>query len=150
MATFTLLAPITRAAFLADLDALWQRFDELVGILGPDDWTSKHGQYWTFTDVPYHLAYFDLEVIATAIKRGLDVPVSEQVMRTEEELDTWNEIKFTQRPKGITPKACLEIMQKGRQAIRDAIAGLSETDLDRLVFIPLGGTAIAKTASERG
>jgi len=139
MATFTIPVPITRAALLADLEGLWQRFDELVGILGTDDWSGKHGQHWTFTDVPYHLAYFDLEVIATAIKRGLDVPASEQVMRNEEEQDTWNEIKFTQRPKRITPKACLELMQTGRQAIRDAVAGLNGADLDRHVFIPLVG-----------
>ena len=33
MTTFTLLAPTTRAALLADLEELWQRFDELVGTL---------------------------------------------------------------------------------------------------------------------
>jgi putative sterol carrier protein len=139
MTTFTLLAPTTRAALLADLEGLWQHFDELVGTLGPDDWSGKHGQHWIFTDVPYHLAFFDLDVIATAIKRGLNVPASEQVMRTEAEQDAWNEIKFTQRPAGTTPEQCLEQMWASRQAIRNAIAGLSEADLDRLVFIPLVG-----------
>src|SRR5215469_18117994 len=139
MTTDTSLAPTTGALLLADLEGLWQCLDELLGILGPDDWTGKHGQHWTFTDVPYHLAYFDLEVIATAIKRGLHVPVSEQVMRTEAEQDAWNEIKFAQRPNGTTPKTCLELMRASRQAIRDAIAGLSDVDLDCLVFIPLVG-----------
>jgi putative sterol carrier protein len=139
MATFTLLAPTTRPALLADLEGLWQRFDELVGTLGPDDWSGKHGQHWTFTDVPYHLAYFDLEVIATAIKRGHHVPISEQGMRTEAEQDAWNEIKFTQPPAGITPKQCLEQMWAGRQAIRAAVANLSEADLERSVFVPLIG-----------
>ena len=46
MATFTLLVPITRAALLADLDALWQRFDELVGTIRPGDWSGKLGQHW--------------------------------------------------------------------------------------------------------
>lgn len=139
MTTFTLLAPTTRGALLADLEGLWQRFDELVGTLGPDDWSGKHGQHWSFTDVPYHLAYFDLDVIARAIRHGLTVPASEQVMRTEAEQDAWNEIKFTQRPAGTTPQQCLEQMRAGRQAIRDAIAGLSEANLERLVFIPLAG-----------
>ena len=40
-------------------------------------------KHWMFADVPYHLAYFDLDVIATAIRRGLDVPIREQVIRTE-------------------------------------------------------------------
>jgi putative sterol carrier protein len=139
MTTFTSLAPTTRAALLAHLEGLWQCFDELVATLGPTDWSGKHGQHWTFTDVPYHLAYFDLEVIATAIRRGLNVPVGEQVLRTEAEQDVWNEIKFTQRPAGTTPPQCLAQMWASRQAIRDAIAGLSEADLERPVFIPLVG-----------
>jgi hypothetical protein len=139
MTTFTSLAPTTRAALLADLEGLWQGLDELLGTLGPDDWSGKHGKHWTFTDVPYHLAYFDLEVIATAIKRGLHVPISEQVVRTEAEQDAWNEIKFTQRPAGTTPQQCVEQMWTSRQAIRDAVAELSEVDLERTVFIPLEG-----------
>ena len=139
MPAFTLLAPTARTALLADLEGLWRRFDELVGTLGPDGWSGKHGQHWTFTDVPYHLAYFDLEVIATAIRRGLNVPVGEQILRTEAEQDAWNEIKFTGRPAGTTPQQCLEQMWAGRQAIRNAVAGLSEADLERPVFIPLVG-----------
>src|SRR5260370_27132992 len=87
MPTFTLLAATTRTALLADLEGLWQRFDQLVGTLGPDDWAGKHGQHWTFTDVPYHLAYFDLDVIAAAIKGGLRFPTSKQRLRTEAEKD---------------------------------------------------------------
>jgi hypothetical protein len=139
MPTLTLLAPTTRAELLADLEGLWQRFDELVGTLGPDDWSGKHGQHWTFTDVPYHLAYFDLEVIATAIRRGLNVPASEQVMRTEAEQDAWNEIRFTQRPADSTPQQCLEQLQASHHAIRDAVASLKESDLELPVFIPLVG-----------
>ncbi len=139
MTTFISLAPTTRAALLADLEGLWQRFDELMGTLGPDDWAGKHGQHWTFTDVPYHLAYFDLDVIATAIRRGLSVPTSEQVLRTGDEQDAWNEIQFTQHPAGSTPQQCLEQMWVSRQAIRNAIAGLNEADLDCPVFIPLVG-----------
>lgn len=139
MATFRTLAPTTRTALLADLEGLWQRFDELLARLGPSDWSGKHGQDWTFTDVPYHLAYFDLDVIATAIRSGLNVPLREQVLRSEAEQDAWNEIKFTQRPADTTPQQCLEQMRSSRQAIRDAIAGLSESDLERPVFIPLVG-----------
>ena len=43
MTAFTLPARTTRSALLADLEELWQRFDELVGTLGPDDWSGKHG-----------------------------------------------------------------------------------------------------------
>jgi hypothetical protein len=139
MTTFTLLAPTTRAALLADLEELWQCFDEVVGTLGPDDWSGKHGQHWTFADVPYHLASFDREVIATAIKGGLTVQTLEQLQRTEAEQDGWKEIQFTPRPTATTPEQCLEQMWASRQAIRDAFAGLSEADLDRPVFLLLVG-----------
>jgi putative sterol carrier protein len=139
MTTYPSLSPATEAMLLADLEGLWQCLDELLGMLGPDDWSGKHGQHWTFTDVPYHLAYFDLEVIATAIKLGLNMQAFEQVMHSEAEQDTWNEITFTKAPAGSTPQQCLEQMWASRQAIRDAIAALGEDDFDRLVFIPLLG-----------
>jgi hypothetical protein len=139
MTTSTLLAPTTRAALLADLEALWQSFDEVVATLGPDDWSGKHGQHWTFADVPYHLAYFDREVIATAIKGGLTVQTLEQFLPTEAEQDGWKEIQFTQRPTATTPEQCLEQMWASRQALRNAVADLGEADLDRPVFLPLVG-----------
>lgn len=139
MPTFTMLAATTRTALLADLEGLWQRFDELVGTLGPDDWSGKHGQHWTFADVPYHLAYFDREVIVTAIKRVLTVQTLEPFLRTEAGQDGWKEIQFTPRPPATTLEQCLEQMRASRQAIRDAFAGLSEADLDRPVFLPLMG-----------
>ena len=90
--------------------------------------------------MPYHLAYFDLEVIATAIKLGLNMQAFEQVMHSEaEQKFIWNEITFTKAPAGSTPQQCLEQMWASRQAIRDAIAALGEDDFDRLVFIPLLG-----------
>jgi hypothetical protein len=137
MTTSTLLAPTTRAALLADLEALWQSFDEVVATLGPDDWSGKHGQHWTFADVPYHLAYFDREVIATAIKGGLTVQTLEQLQLTWAEQDGWKEIQFTQRPTATTPEQCLEQMWASRQALRNAVADLGEADLDRPVFLPL-------------
>jgi putative sterol carrier protein len=139
MTTFTLLAATTRATLLADLEELWQCFDQLVGTLGPDDWLGKHGQHWTFADVPYHLAYFDREVIATAIKGGLTVQTREPFQRTEAEQDGWKEIQFTPRPPATTPEQCLEQMWASRQALRNAVADLGEADLDRPVFLPLVG-----------
>jgi hypothetical protein len=139
MTTFTVLAPPTRAALLADLEELWQCFDEVVGTLGPEDWSGKHGQHWTFADVPYHLAYFDREVIVPAIKRGLDVQTREPFQRTEAEQDGWKAIQFTPHPPATTPEQCLEQMWASRQALRNAVADLGEADLDRPVFLPLVG-----------
>ena len=92
-----------------------------------------------FPDVPYHLAYFDREVIVTAIKRGPHVQTREQFLRTEAEQEAWNDITPTQRPTATTPERCLEQMWASRRASRDAVAGLSEADLERPVFLPLVG-----------
>jgi DinB superfamily len=107
-----------------------------VGTPEPEDWSGKH---WTFADVPYHLAYFDREVIVTAIKREFTVPTAELLLWTEAELDGWKEIQFTPCPPATTPEQCLEQMLTSRQAICDAFVGLSETDLDCPVFLPLVG-----------
>jgi hypothetical protein len=41
MPPFTLMNPTARAALLADLEGLWQCFDELVGTPGPNDWSGN-------------------------------------------------------------------------------------------------------------
>lgn len=63
----------------------------------------------------------------------------EQFLRTEAEQEAWNEITLTQRPTATTLERCLEQMWASRQAIRDAVTGLSEADLERPVFLPLVG-----------
>jgi DinB superfamily len=128
MPTLTLLAPTTRVPLLADLEELWRLFDEVAATLGPEDWSGEHGQHWTFADVPYHLAYFDREVIVTAINRGLTVPTAEPLLRTEAEQDGWKEIQFTPCPSVTTPEQCLEQLWASRQALRNAVA-----DLGRLI-----------------
>ena len=45
MTTYPSLSPATEAMLLADLEGLWQCLDELLGMLGPDDWSGKHGQH---------------------------------------------------------------------------------------------------------
>jgi len=67
------------------------------------------------------------------------VQTVEQFLRTEVGQEAWNEITLTQRPTATIPERCLEQMWASRQAIRDAVAGLSEADLERPVFLPLVG-----------
>jgi putative sterol carrier protein len=121
----------TLDALMTDLEGLWQRFDQLFDSLGPGDWSRKHGKHWTFADVPYHLAYFDREMIATPIERGRNVPAEEQrPMRTVAEMNAWNEARFAQRPANQTPQQSLEQMQASRQAIRRAVAQLSDAEVN--------------------
>jgi hypothetical protein len=128
----------TLDTLMTDLEGLWQRFDQLFDSMGPADWSRKHGKHWTFADVPYHLGYFDQEIVATPIERGRNVPPEGQrPMRTVAEMNAWNEARFAQRPADQTPQQSLEQMRTSRQAIRRAVAQLSDADLKRPAWCPL-------------
>jgi hypothetical protein len=130
----------TRDALAAELEDLWRCFDELFASLGPGDWSRRHGKDWTFADVPFHLAYFDRDVIAKGIERGANVPAEEQrVIRTLTELSAWNGRKFAERPAGQTPRQSLEQMRASRDAIRALVGRMGDGDLGRPAFSPLPG-----------
>jgi hypothetical protein len=136
---------------MADLEDLWQKIDTILDSLEPADWSRKHGKDWIFADVPYHLAYFDREVIAHVIARGADVPVHErQVMRSMVELNDWNARKFTERPATQTVQQSLTQMRASRDAIRQATAALTDADLDRRAWssLPGGGWQTIRSALE--
>ena len=133
----------TPQGLLANLEGLWQGIDEMLGSLGPSDWSRQHGPDWTFADVPYHLSYFDRDLIATAIERGPDVPEAEQrVWRDFNDLNAWNAELFARRPADQTPQGSLEAMQASREAIGRVVGPMSEADLGRPVFMPLFGAWI--------
>ena len=136
---------------LADLEDLWQKIDTVLGCLRPADWSRKHGKDWTFADVPYLLAFFDREVIANGVARGADVPAHErQLMRTMVELHDWNARKFAERPTNQMVEQSLAQMRASRDAIRRAVAGLCDADLDRPVWssLPGGGWQTIRRALE--
>jgi hypothetical protein len=125
-------------AFLADLEDLWRCLDELFASLTPDDWSRRHGKHWTFADVPYHLGYFDHDIVAYPIERGLDLPTAEQwAARSNSEVNGWNERMFARRPPDQTVAQSLAQMQAGREAIRRVVGRMQDTDLDRPVWFPL-------------
>jgi hypothetical protein len=136
---------------MADLEDLWQKIDTILDSLGPADWSRKHGKDWTFADVPYHLAYFDREVIANGILQGADVPVHERrMMRSMVELNDWNTRKFAERPATQIVQQSLAQMRASRDAIRQATAGLADGDLERRVWssLPGGGWQTIRNALE--
>jgi len=141
----------TLAALMADLEDLWQKIDVVLGSLGPADWSRKHGKDWTFADVPYHMAYFDREVIANGIARGPNMRADErQALRSVAELNAWNVRKFAERSASQTVEQSLAQMRAGRDAIRQAVAGLSDADLDRPAWssLPGGGWQTVRRALE--
>ena len=121
-----------RDALLADLEDLWRCLDEIFAGLTPADWQRKHGPDWTMADVPYHLSYFDREVVAEPFERGPDIPESERrVIASLAEVNAWNAEQFARRPAGQTPAGSLAQMRASRDRIRRLLAGITDADLDR-------------------
>ena len=128
-------------AILGDLEDVWSCLDRLFEDFTAADWARKHGADWTFADLPYHLSYFDRELVVKGIVRGRDVPIEEQrVMRTLNELNAWNARNFALRPAGETPEQSVARMRAARRELRAALAGLSDAELDEPMFIELTGT----------
>jgi hypothetical protein len=130
----------TLATLMAQLEEIWRHVDALLDPLTPADWQRKHGKDWIFADLPYHLGYYDLDTVATPIRKGTDLPADEQkLMRTMGELDAWNARKFAERRPDQSVGESLAQMRVSRDAVRQAVAGVSDTDLERRVFIHLVG-----------
>jgi hypothetical protein len=125
-------------ALLADLEDLWRCLDELFASLASDDWSRRHGKHWAFADVPYHLGYFDHDIVAYPIARGPDLPTAEQwAARSNSEVNAWNERMFARRPPDQTVAQSLAQMQASRDAIRRVVGRMHDTDLERTVWFPL-------------
>ena len=133
----------TPQGLLANLENLWAGIDEMLGSLGPIDWSRQHGPDWTFADVPYHLSYFDQELVASPIERAPNAPEAEQrVWRDFNDLNAWNAEMFARRPADQTAQQSLETMQASREALRSVVSQMSDADLDRPAFMPLFGAWI--------
>lgn len=131
--------PVTAPmAILADLEDLWRCVDELFASLGPDDWSCRYGRHWTFADVPYHLGYFDREIVADPIERGPDLPTAEQwAARSNRDVSAWNERMFAKRPVAQSVVQSLAQIQASRDAIRRVVGRMHTTGLEWPVWFPL-------------
>lgn len=125
---------------MAQIEEGWSLFDELFDILNREGgWDNKHGKDWTFADVPYHLAYFDRDVVIEPIRAGADIPEDQRwVLRTVKETNAWNERRFNERPAGQSVAQSLEEMRSVRDELREIAAGMNNEDLDGKVWFPLG------------
>jgi hypothetical protein len=130
----------TLATLMDQLEEIWRHVDTLLDPLTPADWQRKHGKDWVFADLPYHLSYYDRDTVADPIRIGPDLPAAEQkLMRTMGELDAWNARKFAERRVGQSVGESLAQMCASRDAVRQAVAGLTDADLRQRTFIPLAG-----------
>src|SRR5262245_66583422 len=63
---------------VGQLEELWAHFDTLYdAVEAAGDWRHRHGPDWTFADLPYHMAYFDDQLVARALELGPDYPPAE-------------------------------------------------------------------------
>jgi hypothetical protein len=142
-------APMT---LLADLEDLWCCLDELFASLAVDDWLRRHGKHWIFADVPYHLGYFDRDVVAYLIECGPNLSTTEQwVARSNREVKAWNERMFARRAPDQSVVQSLAQMQASREAIRHVIGRMQDTDFDQPAWFPLlvGGWVPSHAVLER-
>ena len=139
-------------AMLAGIENLWACFDELLGdIEASGRWGEKHGNDWTFGDVPYHMAYFDRELVANALERGSNVPTEEQrTQRTLRELNAWNAAQFAKRAAGQTPWQSVEEWHGVRDRIRAKVSSMPDEQLSEPVWIPLVGCGWLPAAASIG
>ena len=123
---------------LARLERLWASLDALFADLSPADWARPHGPDWTLADVPYHLAYFDRDIITDPIRRGPELPPEDRTAQmTLADMNAWNVRRFAERPPDLTVEAALALMRASRTELRAVAAGLSDADLDRRAWCPL-------------
>ncbi len=122
-------------------EALWQGLDRLFDNLRPSDWQRPHGDDWVVADVPYHLTYYDRDIVIQSIRarerigHGPDATVILDV-------DAWNARKFAERLVGQDIEETLEQMQVVRQELRDLTFGLDDDQLGEAVFFPMPGGGI--------
>jgi hypothetical protein len=101
--------------------------------------------------VPYHMMYFDRDLVAHALERGKDVPEAEQrTQRTIGELNQWNADQFAKRPTDETPKQSIARWQAVRERIRAVTSGMGDERLGDLVWIPLTGCGWVPAAASLG
>ena len=129
---------LTVSGIRASLDELWSALDSLFGEMSPADWQRPHGPDWIFADLPYHLSYIDRDCVARPIELGEELPLSDQVqLRTLNELNAWNEGKFTARPTGQSLERSLEQMYNSRETLRQVMANMTDADLARPAWFHL-------------
>lgn len=126
------------AALMAWLDSMWASFDALVDAFSADDWRRKHGADWVFADVPYHLAYFDNEIIAYPLAQGPNLPSEDRMdLASLAALQAWNASQFARRSAYYAPDRSLTRWRTTRAEIRASLAAMTDADLARPTWMAL-------------
>jgi hypothetical protein len=124
-------------AILRDLEDIWSKFDQVWAGFTPGRWTQKYGKDWVFADQPYHLMTFN-RLAADSLSQGAAVPEGSRLhLRSMRDINEWNAQQFALRPGSQSVEQTLEQLRASRQALRDAVAGKSQADLQQPAWVPL-------------
>ena len=128
-------------ALMARVKEMWAHQDTLFRIVSEtNQWDHKHGEDWTFADVPYHLAYCNRDLVMQPIKLGDNLPVEQRVMIvTPDDLVEWNELEFAARPVFQTAEESLAELRTSWEEILDVIVDWTDADLERPWWMPFMG-----------
>ena len=123
-------------ALMTQIQEMWGHLYTLFEDLNTNDgWDQKHGPDWTFADVPYHLAYFNCDLVARGMELGLDYAEEEhELLVTPENLSDWNARKLAERPVYQTPEQSTSRWQTSCEKIYRQTARLKDDDLEQHPF----------------
>ena len=135
---------------LDPLELIWADIDALFADFSEADWARVHGPDWTFDDIPFHLAYFDRELIARPLVagEGPDAP-TDRVFRTLGDLNEWNDGFFDSKRADQTMERSLADMHSARDEIRAALSSGRTADAPVFVSLPGAGWVDAAGAVKR-
>ncbi len=116
--------------YLQTYAELWRGLDEIFSSLHGSDWQKRHGPDWVMADLPYHLSYFDDQVMVLCIERGRDISQSERwSMASLTTINAWNARNFARKPKDQAVARSLDQMHTSRNALRALLEGKSDDQL---------------------
>ena len=130
-------AVMSIAVVMAQLESLWSAYDIVLGGISTTRWKRPFGTQWTLVDLPYHLAYFDHEIIAKSIREG-SKPEQKELLINHRQFNRWNDQHIAEGRK-LNIEDVMEYMNAGRNAIRLAVSQLKNGDVEQQVWIPLTG-----------
>lgn len=124
---------------MGQIQEMWGHLDTLFEELNATDgWDQKHGPDWAFSDVPYHLAYYNCDIVARGLRLGGDYPEEEQeLLATPEALAAWNAREFAERPDNQSVSRTLSQWRASCEAIYCLTSGMNDADLERPFWLPI-------------
>ena len=114
------------------IEETWSQLDMLFDAIDAEGrWSEKHGEDWTYADLPYHMGYCERDLVARVMELGPDVPDKDRwETRTINQLNAWNAERFAERPADQTAEQSLEQMHATRDYIRRVTSSMSDADLE--------------------